>query len=46
MGGLLERGMQLVHFSEPTPQGGDAGDAGRHRRVPYFHVLECQKPAG
>ena len=39
---LLQSGLELRHFSEPAPHGGDAG-TGRHRRVPSFHVMEWRK---
>jgi hypothetical protein len=42
---LLERGLVLRHFSEPEPTGGDRQKAARYRRVPYFHIMEWQKPA-
>jgi SAM-dependent methyltransferase len=41
---LLESGMQLRHFQEPAPVGGDPQKADRYRRVPYFHIMEWQKP--
>jgi SAM-dependent methyltransferase len=46
MGRLLENGLELLHFSEPAPRGGDARDAERYRRVPYFHIMEWRKAAG
>jgi SAM-dependent methyltransferase len=42
---LLQQGLVLRHFDEPAPQGGDAAKAERYRRVPYFHIMEWQKPA-
>lgn len=42
---LLQTGLQLRHFDEPAPNGGDPAKAQRHRRVPYFHIMEWQKPA-
>ena len=45
MGLLLALGMELRHFAEPTPTGGDPATAARYRRVPYFHIMEWQKPA-
>lgn len=41
---LLEAGLQLRHFAEPAPYGGDPAKADRYRRVPYFLVMEWQKP--
>lgn len=42
---LLGQGLLLRHFDEPAPQGGDPAKAERYRRVPYFHIMEWQKPA-
>jgi SAM-dependent methyltransferase len=42
---FLESGLELRHFSEPTPSGGDLEKANRYRRVPYFHIMEWHKPA-
>lgn len=42
---LLGHGLQLRHFSEPEPSGGDPQRAERYRRVPWFHVMEWRKPA-
>ncbi|HEX2889939.1 class I SAM-dependent methyltransferase [Vineibacter terrae] len=41
---LLEQGLVLRHFAEPAPVGGDPQRAALHRRVPYFHIMEWQKP--
>ncbi|MSP75397.1 MAG: class I SAM-dependent methyltransferase [Rhodospirillaceae bacterium] len=41
---LLEQGLELRHFSEPLPGGGDPTQAERFRRVPYFLIMEWQKP--
>jgi SAM-dependent methyltransferase len=41
---LLGSGLELRHFSEPAPTGGDPRKADRYRRVPYFHIMEWQKP--
>jgi SAM-dependent methyltransferase len=41
---LLDAGLQLRHFAEPAPRGGDAAKADRYRRVPYFLIMEWQKP--
>jgi SAM-dependent methyltransferase len=42
---FLEHGLILRHFAEPAPIGGDKEKADRYRRVPYFHIMEWQKPA-
>jgi SAM-dependent methyltransferase len=42
---MLDQGLILRHFDEPAPKGGDPTIAERHRRVPYFLVMEWQKPA-
>ncbi|MGT2501125.1 class I SAM-dependent methyltransferase [Bradyrhizobium guangxiense] len=41
---LLDHGLQLRLFSEPQPTGGSPEQIARHRRVPYFHIMEWQKP--
>lgn len=41
---LLESGLELRHFAEPMPRGGDPAKADRYRRVPYFLIMEWQKP--
>jgi len=41
---LLDAGLELRHFAEPAPQGGDPAKADRYRRVPYFLIMEWQKP--
>ena len=45
MGWLLEQGLVLRHFDEPAPLGGDPDWAARQRRVPWFAVMEWEKPA-
>ncbi|MBR0718932.1 bifunctional 2-polyprenyl-6-hydroxyphenol methylase/3-demethylubiquinol 3-O-methyltransferase UbiG [Bradyrhizobium liaoningense] len=42
---LLNQGLQLRVFAEPTPAAGDPEQIARHRRVPWFHIMEWQKPA-
>lgn len=42
---LLDHGLQLRLFNEPQPTGGTPEQIARHRRVPYFHIMEWQKPA-
>ncbi|MBE9604022.1 class I SAM-dependent methyltransferase [Acetobacteraceae bacterium H6797] len=41
---FLGQGLILRHFDEPLPQGGAPDKADRYRRVPYFHIMEWQKP--
>lgn len=41
---LLSNGLQLRHFAEPAPHGGDPAKAKRYRRVPYFLIMEWEKP--
>jgi len=41
---LLGAGLQLRHFAEPAPSSGDAVTAEQYRRVPYFLIMEWQKP--
>jgi SAM-dependent methyltransferase len=41
---LLELGLQLRYFDEPPPLGGDPAVMDRYRRVPYFLIMEWQKP--
>jgi SAM-dependent methyltransferase len=40
---LLDVGLQLRHFAEPAPQGGDPAKADRYRRVPYFLMMEWER---
>ncbi len=43
---FLGQGLQLVSFLEPLPSAeADAEAADRHRRVPYFVLMEWRKPA-
>ncbi|CUA86137.1 Methyltransferase domain [Chelatococcus sambhunathii] len=44
MGLLIENGLTLKHFAEPAPHGGPTETADRYRRVPYFHIMEWEKP--
>jgi SAM-dependent methyltransferase len=44
MGLLLGNGLQLRHFDEPAPHGGNPAKADRYRRVPYFLIMEWEKP--
>lgn len=41
---LLGEGLNLRHFSEPAPSGGDARKADRCRRVPNYVLMEWAKP--
>lgn len=41
---LLNEGLQLRLFWEPEPTSGTPEQIARHRRVPYFHMMEWQKP--
>lgn len=41
---LLDQGLLLRLFVEPQPSGGDPDRNAFHRRVPYFHIMEWQKP--
>jgi SAM-dependent methyltransferase len=45
MTAFLESGLQLAFFSEPGPLSGDAAHQDRFRRVPWFVVMEWQRPA-
>jgi SAM-dependent methyltransferase len=42
---LLDQGLVLRHFAEPAPHGGDPAKADRYRRVPFFLIMEWEKPA-
>ena len=42
---LLEQRLQLVHFDEPAPHGGDDETVSRYRRVPWHLVMEWRKSA-
>jgi SAM-dependent methyltransferase len=42
---LLNQGLELRHFAEPTPiPSADPARAESHRRVPYFLIMEWHKP--
>ena len=43
---LLAQGLRLCYFDEPAPSGGDAATAERYRRVPFFMMMEWEKPNG
>lgn len=42
---LLGTGLQLIHFCEPSPIGGDPARVARYRRAPWFLIMEWRKPA-
>ena len=42
---LLGTGLALTHFDEPAPNSGPAETAERFRRVPWFLLMEWEKPA-
>jgi SAM-dependent methyltransferase len=44
MAQFLGHGFELRYFAEPAPRGGDPAKAARYRRVPYFLIMEWQKP--
>ncbi len=44
MSRLLANGLQLEHFSEPLPNGGDPDTVSRYRRAPWFLIMEWRKP--
>ncbi|TGD98637.1 class I SAM-dependent methyltransferase [Methylobacterium nonmethylotrophicum] len=43
---LLGRGLILRHFDEPVPHRGDPAKVALYRRVPWFMMMEWEKPAG
>lgn len=43
---LLDQGLTLSHFAEPTPYAGDPATIARYRRVPWFLIMEWRKPVG
>jgi SAM-dependent methyltransferase len=44
MQACLDQGLQLVHFDEPAAHGGDPVRQARHRRAPWFLIMEWLKP--
>lgn len=42
----LGQGLELTHFDEPAARGGDPALAARHRRAPWFMIMEWRKSAG
>jgi len=45
MTAFLTNGLELRHFAEPVPTGGDPAKVERYRRIPWCHVMEWEKPA-
>jgi len=43
---LLEQGLELRHFAEPSPYAGPPARIARYRRAPWFLIMEWRKPAG
>jgi SAM-dependent methyltransferase len=41
---LLGAGLELRHFDEPAPTGGDVAKVARYRRLPWYAIMEWQKP--
>jgi SAM-dependent methyltransferase len=41
---LLAQGLVLRHFDEPRPSGGDPARGARYERVPWFVLMEWEKP--
>lgn len=44
MAAFLGAGLRLVHYDEPVPVGGDPERADWFARIPYFVVMEWEKP--
>ena len=44
MAAFLDAGLALAHFGEPVPVGGDPQRAAWFTRIPYFIVMEWEKP--
>ncbi len=44
MRAFLGAGLVLRHFAEPAPTGGPDARRRRNARVPFFHVMEWEKP--
>lgn len=42
----LGQGLVLTHFDEPAAVGGDPQRLARHRRAPWFVIMEWARPAG
>ncbi|MEO9132914.1 MAG: class I SAM-dependent methyltransferase [Sphingomonas sp.] len=41
---LLDAGLELRHFAEPSPHAGDSLRIALYRRAPWFLIMEWQKP--
>jgi SAM-dependent methyltransferase len=41
---LLSQGLTLTFFDEPSPRSGDTERQRKHRRAPWFHVMEWLRP--
>jgi len=41
---LLAQGLTLRYFDEPAPSGGDPERVARYARVPFFLIMEWEKP--
>src|SRR5262245_17553475 len=44
MGAFLDRGLRLRHFAEPAPQDVSSTKSRRYLRVPWFVMMEWEKP--
>lgn len=42
---LLDQGLTLTHFAEPSPIGAKPTDAERYNRAPWFMMMEWRRPA-
>ncbi|MDB5471643.1 MAG: class SAM-dependent methyltransferase [Caulobacter sp.] len=42
----LDQGLQLTHFDEPPPLGGDPARIVRYRGAPWFVIMEWRKADG
>lgn len=40
---LIDAGLRLTMFAEPSPHGGDPDKASAYRRVPYAHIMEWRR---
>lgn len=45
MAAFLGHGLRLTHFDEPLPHSGDPQRIADYRRLPWFLVMEWEKPA-
>jgi hypothetical protein len=44
MQSLIGAGLSLTHFEEPMPRDADQEKLEKYRRVPWFQIMEWQKP--